>query len=248
MRRSAMLGALLLASAAALGQAADARRLLSEAVAAQGPAAAIAEVESLTAVADCTGPEGSSFKTEVISLRPDRARFLQDFGEEKIDLTVAGQVGWSRDAKTGTVKPMTEGFIGVVRGHEFHLMFLELERRNRDPRLSGRDTVGGKPCLVVSATDDGGRPTSVCIDEKTKLPVRFSYEPSGGPKSQTIHVVPSGWIEIAGIRWINGFTLRQGDEVFTYRYASIRPNSADPKMFDVPPDLRAPSPDGRGSG
>jgi hypothetical protein len=241
-----------LVSAAAAADEDDADRLLRAAVGAQGSAAAIAAVRSLTAVADCTGPGGdhATFVTEVVSLLPDRAMFRQTAAGQTVELFVAGDRGWMRDAPSALAKPLPESLFGVVRGHEFHRMFLELDRRSRNPRAAGRDTVDGKPCLVVSATDSGGRPTSVCIDEATKLPARLSFEPSGGPKPQTIHVFPSGWTEVAGIRWIDGFTLKQGDEVFTYKYKSIRPNSVDPKLFDVPKEIAAltPSPRGRGSG
>ncbi len=239
MGRWAIFGVLVILTTAASGEEPDARRLLGEAAAAQGGAAAIAAVKSLTAVADCTGPSGDykTFQTEVVSLLPDRTMFRQTTGGRTMQLFVAGDVGWIRDSATGPAQPLPDGLKGVVRGHEFHFLFLEFDRRNRDPRRAGRDTVDGRPCLVVSATDPGGQPTSICIDEKSRLPVRLSYEPSGGPKPQTIHVVPSGWIEVAGIRWIDGFTLRQGGEVFTYRYTSIRPNSVDPKMFEIPADL-----------
>jgi hypothetical protein len=221
----------------------DAKRLLSEAVAAQGSPAAIAAVTSLTAFADCTGPGGNykTFHTEVISLRPDRALFRQTAGGHTVELFVAGDVGWSRNVETGAVEPLPPAMMGIVRGHEFHLMFLELDRRYRNPRLAGRDMVGERACLVVAMTDAAGKPASVCVDEESKLPLRVSFEPPGGPKPQTIHVMPRRWTEVAGIRWVGAFTLRQGDETYTYDYTSIRPNSVDPKMFEVPPGLRRSS-------
>jgi hypothetical protein len=221
----------------------EAARLLAEAVAAQGSPAAIAAISSLTAIADCTGPGGdySKFHTEVLSLRPDSALFRQTAGGRTVELFVAGDVGWSRNVETGAVAALPAGMMGVVRGHEFHFLFLELDRRYRDARLAGRDAVEGKSCRVVAMTDGAGKTASVCIDEASRLPLRISFEPPGGPKPQTIHVFPVRWTEIAGIRWVGAFTLRQGEETYTYDYTSIRPNSVDPKVFDVPPDLRSNS-------
>ncbi|MGH9367566.1 MAG: hypothetical protein ACRD3M_07820 [Thermoanaerobaculia bacterium] len=238
--RIAAIGNLLgLLSTAAFGQEPDARRLLSQAVAAQGSPEAIAAVKSLTAVADCTGPGGDyrEFRTEVVSLRPDRTLFRQTAGGRTVEFVVVGEVGWRRRPETGAVEPLPEGMKGIVRGHEFHFLFLELDRRGQDPRLAGRDSVSGHLCLVVSMTEPGGRPSSVCLDEKTKLPLRLSFEPSGGPKPATIHVFPERWMEVAGIRWVEAFTLRQGEETFTYRYTTIRPNSVDPKIFQIPPEI-----------
>ena len=189
-RLLSILGAIVILADPARAREADAENLLKQAVAAQGSDSAIAAVRSLTAVADCTGPSGDyeTFKTEVVSLLPDRTMFRQTAAGRTMELFVAGDKGWLRSSAEAPPQPLPEGLKGVVRGHEFHFLFLDLVQRNRDPRLSGRDTVEGKSCLVVKASDSGGRPTSVCIDEKTKLPLRVSFEPSGGPKPQTIHV------------------------------------------------------------
>src|SRR5262245_29087350 len=229
------------AASSVSGEDALARALLREAVAAQGSAQAIAAVRSLTAVADCRGPKGVSFTTEVVSERPDRARFRQNFEGVWTELTVVGDRGWTRDEGTGAVEKVSKDLVGIVRGHEFHFLFLDLDRRNRDARSGGRDTVGGRPCLVVKMTDPGDKPASVCIDEKTKLPARLSFEPPGGPKPGTIHVFPTGWRTVAGIRWVGGFELRQGDELFTYRYTSIQANAVDPGIFSIPAALDARS-------
>ena len=191
-------------------------------------------------MAECTGPGGDykTFHTEVISLRPDRALFRQTAGGHTTELFVVGDVGWSRNVETGAVEPLPAGMMGVVRGHEFHFMFLELDRRYRNPHLAGLDKVGEKLCLVVAATDAAGKTASVCVDEASRLPLRVSFEPPGGPKPQTIHVFPRRWKEDAGIRWVEAFTLRQGEETYTYDYTSIRPNSVDPKIFEVPAGLR----------
>jgi hypothetical protein len=226
-----------LAAASLPAEDPPARALLREAVAAQGSAAAIAAVHSVTAVADCVGPRGVAFTTEVVSERPDRARFRQNFGGIWTELTVVGDRGWTRDERTGAVEKVSKDLVGIVRGHEFHFLFLDLDRRNRDARSAGRDTVGGRPCLVVKMTDPGGRPASVCIDEETKLPTRLSYEPPGGPKPGTIHVFPTSWQTVAGVHWVSAFELRQNDEVFTYRYTSIRPNAVDPRIFSIPSGL-----------
>ena len=101
MKRSANLGlTLALVAAAAAADEREAERLLRAAVGAQGSAAAIAAVRSLTAVADCTGPGGdhATFETEVVSLLPDRAMFRQTAEGKTVALFVAGDRGWMRDA------------------------------------------------------------------------------------------------------------------------------------------------------
>ena len=240
-RRWTSVACLAFAAAGLRGEESAARALLRAAVAAQGSARAVAAIRSVTAVADCTGPKGAVFTTEVVSERPDRTRFRQNFAGVWTELTVVGDRGWTRDEKTGRALAIPKDLVGVVRGHEFHFLFLDLDRRNRDARSAGRDTVRGRPCLVVAMTDPGGRPASVCIDEETKLPARLSYEPPGGPKPGTIHVFPTAWQTVAGVRWVSAFELRQNDEVFTYRYRSIRPNVVDPGIFSIPSELGAGS-------
>ncbi|MGE5277232.1 MAG: hypothetical protein ACM3SU_09570 [Acidobacteriota bacterium] len=239
-RKTAVSLAGLLASGALLARQ-DAARLLSEAAAAQASPAALARIQSLDAVADCTGPSAynRAFWTEVVSLRPDKTLFRQTVGKETSELFVAGKAGWSRNPATGAIEPLPPGMMDVVRDHEFHFLFLEIDRRFHDPRLSGRDMVGGRACLVVAMADADGHPASACVDEATKLPLRVSFEPpAGSPKKGTIHIFPDRWVEIGGIRWVEAFTLKQNAETFTYRYTSIRPNSVDPKIFEIPASLR----------
>jgi len=234
--RFAIPAAVFLGIAAARAAAEEpAPELLRQAAAAQASPSALAGIQSLDAVADCTGPD-RVFWTEVVSLRPDKTLFRQTVGKDRSELYVDGKRGWSRDPATGAVDPLPPGMRDVVRDHEFHFLFLEIDRRFHDARVSGRDTVAGRACLVVSMTDADGHPASACLDEATKLPLRISFEPpAGSPKHGTIHIVPDKWVEIGGIRWIEAFTLRQNAETFTYRYTSIRPNSVDPKIFEAPP-------------
>ncbi len=218
-------------------QAGEAAELLQHSIGAMGGAEAISAVQSLGARAACTGP-GGVFTTEVLSLKPDRTLMRQSSPGGVTELYVAGELGWSKDPASGETKPLSRAMRDVVRGHEFHLLLLDLDERFTDHRATGRTEADGRACLEVLMLDGYGLEAAACFDEKTHLPIALAYLPPPGTGTELIRITVEGWRRIDGVSYLAGFTLRQGEEVFTYRYEEIRPNSVEAELFEVPPEIQ----------
>lgn len=212
-------------------QGAEAADLLRRATAAMGGAEAISAVRSLAVRAACTGP-GGPFTTEIFSIRPDRTLMRQKSSSGTTELYVVGERGWSKDPATGETESLSREMRDTVRGHEFHFLFLDLGERFTDHRATGRTEAG---CQEVSMLDGYGLEAAVCFDETTHLPVSLAFFPPPGSGTEPIRIAVEGWRSIEGVSYLTGFTLRQGDEVFTYEYEDIRPNSVEAELFEVPP-------------
>lgn len=206
------------------------QQLIDRMIAALGGREAIAELRSLSVTADCSGP-GGAFRTRVDSLRPDAVYLLQRAGDRSTEVWSTATATWTRSAE-GAIEP-APGARSFLRGHEFHLLILELEERFSDHRLGETVRVDGRECRRIEMTDDGGRPASLCVDESGGLPLELEMSPEGA--RDTLRIRLDDWRQIEGIRYFHSFLLTEGpDRTFTYRYETIEPNAVDALRFVAP--------------
>ena len=185
---------------------------------------AIERVVGLHVEADCTGPRGEFF-TEVVSVRPDSVHFRQTVGGKlRTEIVVNGLEAWTIDPETGEKKDAPDGVRGFARSHEFHLLFLELDRRYVEHRFGELDEVGGQACRRVEMLQQNGRAASVCISEESSLPLELTMLPPAEFGDEAIRIYPEDWRLIDGVRFFEAFELTHGEETFTYEYRVIRPN------------------------
>lgn len=214
----------------------QAEEVLARTIRALGGKEAIAAIKGLATEADCSGPNGS-FRTWTTSLRPDKTYFrqLSDRGTTEI---------WSTAIKTWMGSP-EEGYRELgpqvrefIRGHEFHLLVLDLESRFSNHAVKGRELVNDKGCIRISMQDESGHPASVCIGEADWLPVEMVLNPSGA--TAPIRIIFDDWAMVNGIRYFQTFTLIESrDRIFQYRYASISSNTVPEDFFLIPDELVA---------
>lgn len=217
-------------------EASEAAELLRRATDALGGSEAIASVRSLDVRAACTGP-GGGFTTEVLSMRPDRTLMRQTTSSGTTERYVVGDLGWRKDPESGETQPLSRELRDVVRGHEFDFLFLDLGQRFTDHRATGRTEIDGQACQEVLMLDAYGLEAAACFDEVTHLPAALAFYPPPGTGTEPIRIHVGGWRRVEGVSYLTGFTLRQGEEVFTYDYEDIRPNSVKAELFEVPPEL-----------
>jgi hypothetical protein len=189
-------------------------------------------LESLRAVADCTGPRGA-FTTEVVSARPLRVDFWQRAprGEAHYRLDRLGPKLWQEQGQRWLGGPEAPaGMAAFIRGHEFHLTLFELTSRFRNFEAGGMESVNGIDCRRIRMESLTGLPASVCLAADTHRPLELRFVPGLG--EEPIRIVYRDWKEIEGLWFFQGFTLTQGEDVFTYRYTALEPTltpaDADP--------------------
>lgn len=190
----------------------------------------ISQLRSLAAEADCEGPDGT-FLTRVESLRPDAVYFQQRDDDHSTAIWSTDDRTW-RDSESGP-QDLSDSVRSFVRGHEFHLLILELETRFSHHRLGATDSTLGTPCQRLDMEDSAGQPASICVGKSEGLPINLELNP---PEAQgPIRIRFDDWKEVQGIRYFHSFVLTEGpDRTFTYQYRTLEPNAVAADRFVVP--------------
>jgi hypothetical protein len=206
--------------------------MIDEVIKAMGGQEAIDRLESVAAVADCTGPNGA-FTTEVLSLRPNKVLFRQASAQGAAELIVIGDQGWSRHAESGALDPLSAGMIYFARGHEFHLWLLELDKRYHDHQLAGEEMMDDILChkLTMRAADESL--VTLWLDANTYLPHQWQYPLPAAFGGDVLRYVLTEWQPVGDLTLFHAFTLYQGSTLFTYHYGSIALNNVDPGLFSI---------------
>lgn len=205
--------------------------LIAQMELALGGAKAIANLSSLSVIAQCSGPEGR-FETRVDSFRSDWVRFRQSHSAGETDIWSAPRHTWSRSAD-GTVTQHGARERFFVRSHEFHFLVLELSTRFSGHRVGSATTIRGRRCTPLLMEDEMGQDAMVCLDHTTRLPVVLEMNPNGatGP----IRVYFDGWRTIDGVQLFGSFELTEGAErTFRYDYRTIEPRAVSALDFVAP--------------
>lgn len=199
---------------------------------------ALEGITSLTARADCRGPNGP-FTTEVISLKPDSALMRQVSGGSRSEMVVVGDLGWQ--TTDGGAVALSRAMRGMVRGHEFHFLTFDLGQRFKDHRATGTTEHYGTPCREILMKDELGRPAAACFGSDDR-PLYLEHLPPAGMGNEPIRVHFQGWQTLDGVTYVDTFVLRQGAQEFSYDYTEILPsviyNEGVATLFEPPAELR----------
>jgi hypothetical protein len=190
-------------------------------------------VRSLRTVAECSGPDGL-FVTSVTSIRPDTVYFHQQSGLGATEIWSTPQRTWggSNQEAYAELAPAVRDF---VRGHEFHLMLLDLPMRFTAFSVQGEDRVDESACLRITMTDESGADASICLGERDWLPLELQLAPAGaeGP----IRVRYGEWRAVDGLNWFHAFRLTEGSEEYSYEFVEISASSFGQELDIQPPGV-----------
>jgi len=218
------------------------REAIGAAIEAMGGEKPIRRITSLAARAACTGPDGGEFTTEVLSILPDRTLFRQSSEAGSAEWVAIGEKAWRLDREKGRRKAESKKMRETIRGHEFHYLLFEVLSRfqNHTLPLEPVDPLapetplapeGGDDCKLVEMEDLLGAPASVCLDPESSMPLRLRMQPAGAKKELPLEIELESWREIDEVLFLETFTLRQGEEIFTYAYETIEPNAVQQGVF-----------------
>jgi hypothetical protein len=191
-------------------------------------------IQSLTTTAECKGPDGD-FETTVTSIRPDTVYFRQASGRGITEIWSTAERTWGGAAgeEYESLTPQVRDF---VRGHEFHLMVIDVKDRFSDFELVGPEKVEGTDCLRISMKDEAGADASVCVRTDNWLPAEMHLNPGGaaGP----VRIVFDDWRMSDGLNAFHAIELTEGpDRVFSYEYVDVSVNRFAVEMRVPPPNL-----------
>ena len=193
----------------------------------------IAKIQSLQAVADCTGPNGN-YTTEIYSARNGRLIFKQVSANGNIYLgQTNGPTFWTKDEKSGEFSLADNRSAAAWRGHDFQFLAMEVATRFRDFIYAGEENFTSRSALKLNATDELGNPASVFFDKETRLLRGFTVQ-NPFDQTETIRIVFNEWKQIGKLKLPSRVTAtdRKGDFVLNFRAIGL--NKTDEKIFAVP--------------
>ncbi len=172
------------------------------------------------------GPRGE-FRTVIHSSSDGRVRMAQPHSGLLAGIGRCG--GWWRDAATGEVGELGNR-LGIVRGHELHMLALAPLSRLSDPRFLAATEFDSRPALAVRLSLPTGDSLIAYFDSEDTLPLGLrmtAVEPD-------VVVSWREWEDVDGVRLFRSATFRQEDELFTYRYERLEIGAPEDSLFEPP--------------
>ena len=212
----------------------SADQVLDSMMSAVAPERSRSAIQSLTTTAECTGPDGD-FETTVTSIRPDTVYFRQASGRGITEIWSTAERTWG-GAAGEQYESLTPRVRDIVRGHEFHLMVIDVKDRFSDFELVGPERAKGADCLRISMKDEAGADASVCVRTDNWLPAEMQLN-SGGTAGP-VRIVFDDWRRSGELNAFHAIELTEGpDRVFSYEYVDISVNTFAVEMRVPPPNL-----------
>lgn len=209
-------------------------RLLEQAANAVGNKSDLDKLRSISAIADCEGPNGK-YTTTLVSFKGHKTIFEQTFAykPERSKLRVSGDLIWNVESGEPVITTAFQRMI--VRGHEYQKMAFDLRSFFAEFTLAGEENFEGRSSTKVLAKNELGMPVSLYFDKQTK---RFAGYVIHLPNStDTVKNVFLEWKKVGKVMLpsVVKATDSQGD--WTLRFHTIRLNVGNERLADVPPRI-----------
>lgn len=182
-----------------------------------GPRSARAAIGGIAAHAEASGPRGA-FRSEVLSLTGDSARFRLKKGAEATEILLAAGKPFQR-AAGGGFEPAEAALASFVRGHEVHRMLLDLEQRFRP------DARAVEPgCLALRGPD--GLAATICGSGTGELPRTIALDLPAAAGGGIVTLELGDWRSLPSAPEVQlpfAVDFLHGSERHTYRYTTVLP-------------------------
>jgi len=207
-----------------------------------GGAAAIDKIASIAATAHCTSPRGG-YITEIVSMRDDRLMFTQLWPEHPpLIAYLNGQYAWACDPATGAAEPLDPISASIIRAHEFQILPIVMSSRYSNIALIGQQEFASTCCDVVGMADQLGKPCWAYFSRANHLWVGMTLtDPRRGEQAQ-VRLTIDRWAAVDQVRLPSKVTASDGAGDFVLNFHTIRVNTVDPSIFEIPGQMLAGDP------
>ncbi|MBM3806962.1 MAG: hypothetical protein FJW22_02080 [Acidimicrobiia bacterium] len=227
----------------AAAQTAD--EIIEKSIAAMGGRAAFDKLQSrqLTGKVSVTTPQGDLPGTiEQLIAAPNKSRTLIKLdlsqfgmGEMAIDQRFDGTAGYVMDAMQGN-RDMDGAQLEGMKANAFPHPFLNYQARGMAVKVSGKETIGARPALLLVFEPATGSPIKQYVDAETFMPLRTTVMadvPQMGKLEQ--HIDASDIRDVDGVKVPYVLTMTNAMQSLTITYATVIHNGAvDEKLFVKP--------------
>ncbi len=216
------------------GSAVNFEQIYQKSIDAMGSEAALSAINSISATADATSPDGA-YTLEVLSARPNRARvtFTEADGASTM-LNVHGEQAWTFDPEG---VPVALGNIdrAFILGHEFQMLPIEVNERFSDHEYLGLHSFANQNTVHIKAVGEPDNlPYDLYFDPVTGLMQGMSFPDFLRNPETKVNIHFAEW------RWIDQVQLPckviviDASGEFILAFNDIQINTLDISLFDVP--------------
>lgn len=195
----------------------------------RGVTGILPDSSTVSALANCQGPE-RAFTTLLFSGASD-ARMEQRYGSRHVILKYGETASWTYNGETQKLNEAPDDATKLfVQGHELHWLSLRPEDRFSNPRFVGFKDFEGQTAFTLEFTDMLDRSMLFYYDFEGYMPLGFDT-PEDTPGGR-VRVQFKAWEEQNGIQLVDKATFQQGEEHFSYDFASVRIGSVSQADFE----------------
>lgn len=176
----------------------DAQAIFDASLAALGAHTAVAAIQTISAIAECTCPRGD-YTTEIQSARGGSVSFKQTWSNRNpVAIVINAHGAWATDTVTGETDTLDAKTVSMIRGHEFQMIPLTLSERFTEICADGKTEFDGKECFAIQARDDINLPCTLYFDGES-LCWLGALLTNSQRVDETVRVVVNAWREVADV-------------------------------------------------
>ena len=199
--------------------------ILKASLKAIGKAKTIHQIENITSLAQCKGPNGT-YTTEVHTHRNGYGYFKQVYSYRDVPfeiITKGTTSGFIPGKPQEAISPNT---VYAIRSHHFHNVILEVQQRFHDFEPTQLVAISGHDFFQIKAKDELNHPCSLFFDPLThRLEAFYIQNPDN--LQEILKIRFSDWRNIQGLNLPQHLEIEQGDKIFTFDFVKIILNAPD---------------------
>ncbi len=189
----------------------------------------IESLNSISALADCVGPEGNNFTTLIYSKKDDGR--MEQLSGERHSIFKHGEQSWGKNIISGNLhENLVPNFLVFAKSHELHWLSTYPEDRYANAHLEGIVDFKGQKVFKIGFTDDANNPVNFYYDFKSYLPLAFDIVIDD--KGNTVTTYFENWNEQDGVKLFSNATFDQGGTLYKYQFSELKLNSLKEGDFE----------------
>lgn len=176
------------------------KQIFARSIAAMGGETAVNQVQRVTAVANCHGPNGE-YVTKLDSTRDGMLVFEQIRpGQRPFVAWVANAAeGWVHD-EAGHKQKLDPRAVAMIRSHDFQMIALTYGERYEGYQSLGPVEFQTVPCKAVQYLDELGNPCQAYFRVDNGTWAGAALANSIGEAGEIVTIIINSWREIQGIK------------------------------------------------
>jgi hypothetical protein len=180
-------------------------------------------VKTFQAFAECQSPKGN-YTTEIHSGKDDYTYFKQvySYRDEPFEAVVLTPDSGFQINQDSTFTALPKVAINIVKGHEFHEILLDLNKRFH--QFGEPELVPDSGLNRITALDELNNPVEIFFDKETTLLEAMTIR-NPDKVEEIIRVTYSNRKQIQGMLLPMHVEILQGDQKFIFDFTSIKINA-----------------------